>query len=55
MCQDAALFAMRENIHTSHIARNHFLKAAAGVRRQITGDVIARFELWRETSGLTEA
>ena len=55
MCQDAALLAMREDIHASCVSRNHFLKAAAGVRRQITGEVIARFESWRETSGLTEA
>ena len=55
MCQDAALLAMRENIHAQNVTRVHFLSAAAGVRRQITKEVIARFESWRETSGLTEA
>jgi len=55
MCQDAALLAMRENIHAQNVTRGHFLRAAAGVRRQITREVITRFESWRETSGLTEA
>lgn len=55
MCQDAALLAMRDNIHAPHVGRNHFLRAAAGVRKQITREVITRFESWREASGLPEA
>lgn len=55
MCQDAALLAMRENIHAPHVSRNHFLAAAAGVRRQITRSIVQKFIDWRVNSGLNDA
>ncbi|KAL5529736.1 hypothetical protein ACEPAG_5721 [Sanghuangporus baumii] len=55
LCQDAALLTMKENINAPFVPKSAFVQAAKGVRRQITPEVIAKFELWREASGLTSA
>ncbi|KAH8116823.1 AAA family ATPase [Phellopilus nigrolimitatus] len=55
LCQDAALLAMQEDIDIPSVPRSAFLQAAKGVRRQITPEIVARFQRWREESGLTSA
>ncbi|KAL5532604.1 SPATA5 [Sanghuangporus sanghuang] len=55
LCQDAALLTMKENIDAPFVSKSAFIEAARGVRRQITPEVIAKFEGWREASGLTSA
>ncbi|OCB85958.1 AAA family ATPase [Sanghuangporus baumii] len=55
LCQDAALLTMKENIDAPFVSKSAFIEAAKGVRRQITPEVIAKFERWREASGLTSA
>ncbi|KIM26415.1 hypothetical protein M408DRAFT_72773 [Serendipita vermifera MAFF 305830] len=54
MCQEAAMMAMRENIHAAHVSLEHFVAAAARARRGITPDVVEKFRKWRERSGLSE-
>ncbi|KAI5119492.1 hypothetical protein M0805_009516 [Coniferiporia weirii] len=55
LCQDAALLAMQVDFDTPFVTRSAFLQAAKDVRRQITPEVVSRFEQWREQSGLTSA
>ncbi|KAL5489785.1 AFG2 [Sanghuangporus weigelae] len=55
LCQDAALLTMKGNIDALFVPKSAFIQAAKGVRRQITPEVIAKFERWREASGLTSA
>ncbi|THH10702.1 hypothetical protein EW145_g1152 [Phellinidium pouzarii] len=55
LCQDAALLTMQENFQAPFVTRSAFLRAAKNVRRQITPEVISRFDIWREQSGLTSA
>jgi len=53
MCQDAALLAMRRDVHILQVANEDFLEAAKKVRRQITPSVIAKYVQWRDASGLS--
>jgi len=55
VCQDAALMAMQEDIHTPFVATKHFLTAAEGMRRQITPEMIQEFEDWRKSAGVRNA
>ncbi|EJD02417.1 AAA family ATPase [Fomitiporia mediterranea MF3/22] len=55
LCQDAALLTMQENIDAPFVPRSAFLQAAKTVRRQITPEIIEKFEQWRQSSGLTSA
>jgi len=53
MCQDAALLAMRRDVHILQVANEDLLEAAKKVRRQITTLVIAKYVQWRDASGLS--
>ncbi|KAI0093429.1 AAA family ATPase [Irpex rosettiformis] len=55
LCQEAALRTMKEDIHASHIPHRAFFEAAKGIRKQITPEVIAGFQRWRDANGVPEA
>ncbi|KAH8829393.1 AAA family ATPase [Flagelloscypha sp. PMI_526] len=48
MCQEAALFAMNQNMDISHVPKEAFYDAALKTKRQITPKVIERFQRWSE-------
>lgn len=54
MCQEAAMTAMREDIHAPLVSHKHFLAAASRVRRGIKPADVEHYRHWRERSGLTE-
>jgi AAA family ATPase len=47
-CLHAETFA-----HAKQVPQDAFLAAARSIRKQITPDVIAHFERWRRSSGLS--
>ncbi|GJJ08821.1 hypothetical protein Clacol_003040 [Clathrus columnatus] len=54
LCQDAAMLSMHKDMDTPYVmvACSDFITAAQNVRRQITFEVIAHFETWKERSGV---
>ncbi|CAO3643202.1 unnamed protein product [Cunninghamella echinulata] len=52
ICQDAALFAMEEDIHIDSIKQRHFLKALATFTRRITNEMIQFYADFQANSGL---
>ncbi|KAI0299653.1 AAA-domain-containing protein [Multifurca ochricompacta] len=53
MCQEAALIAMREDINTSFVPQRAFVAAAKTLRRQITPEMLRKFERWRNDYGVS--
>ncbi|KAH6906401.1 AAA family ATPase [Coprinopsis sp. MPI-PUGE-AT-0042] len=52
LCQEAALQTMRADMDAPHVPHSAFVDAAKGTRRQITTEVLRKFEDWRRGSGL---
>jgi len=52
MCGEAALLTMKHNFDSPHVRQSDFLQAARNIRRQITPDVIAKFEQWKDSMGI---
>ncbi|CAO3594195.1 unnamed protein product [Absidia cylindrospora] len=52
ICQDAALFAMEEDIHIDTIKRRHFIKALSTFTRRITAEMIQFYADYQARSGL---
>ncbi|KAI9443648.1 AAA family ATPase [Lactarius indigo] len=48
MCQEAALIAMREDINALYVPHHAFVAAAKALKRQITPEVLQKFERWRD-------
>jgi len=55
MCQEAAMLTMKEDMNAAYVSQSSFVAAAQAVKKQITPEVLAGFEQWRDRSGLTEA
>ncbi|EIW81549.1 AAA-domain-containing protein [Coniophora puteana RWD-64-598 SS2] len=54
LCQEAALITMKEDIDAEYVSQDAFFTAARAINRQITPDVIRKFEQWRERNGLKD-
>ncbi|KAI8341533.1 P-loop containing nucleoside triphosphate hydrolase protein [Chlamydoabsidia padenii] len=52
ICQDAALYAMEEDIHIDSIKRRHFIKALSSFTRRITDEMIQFYADYQAKSGL---
>ncbi|KAH8992566.1 AAA family ATPase [Lactarius hatsudake] len=48
MCQEAAMIAMREDINALYVPHHAFVAAAKALKRQITPEVLQKFERWRD-------
>ncbi|EJU00500.1 transitional endoplasmic reticulum ATPase [Dacryopinax primogenitus] len=55
LCQEAALAAMKENIDAAFVGIRHFRESIDTARRGITPEVVERFKIWSETSGVRHA
>ncbi|KZT52569.1 AAA-domain-containing protein [Calocera cornea HHB12733] len=55
LCQDAALSAMKEDIQAPFVGIKHFSEAVRNVRRGITPEMVERYDVWSETSGIRRA
>jgi len=51
LCQEAALLTMKEDIDAPYVPQRAFIAAAQAMKRQITPEVVAKFERWRDGSG----
>ncbi|CAK5284283.1 unnamed protein product [Mycena citricolor] len=47
LCQEAALLTMREDMEAQAVPHAAFVKASLEIKRQITADVLLKFERWR--------
>lgn len=52
ICQEAALFAMEEDLHIDSVKMRHFRKALATFTRRITPEMIQFYKDFQERSGL---
>ncbi|KAH7927650.1 AAA-domain-containing protein [Leucogyrophana mollusca] len=52
LCQEAALLTMKEDINSPHVPQRAFIAAARAIQKQITPDVIEKYQRWREKNGL---
>jgi len=52
ICQEAALIAMREDINVPFVPQRAFVTAAKALKRQITPEMLKRFERWRDEYGV---
>ncbi|KAI0028842.1 AAA family ATPase [Vararia minispora EC-137] len=50
LCQEAALLAMQANIEAPYVPQSAFLEAARRVKRQITPEMLRKFERWSAQS-----
>ncbi|KZT12250.1 AAA family ATPase [Laetiporus sulphureus 93-53] len=55
LCQEAALLEMKRDINAPHVLYDAFVSAARAMKKQITPEVVARYETWRDQNGATEA
>ncbi|KAG2128696.1 P-loop containing nucleoside triphosphate hydrolase protein [Suillus clintonianus] len=55
LCQEAALLTMQKDINASFIPQNAFVAAARAIQKQITPDVIKKYQQWRDRTGLRSA
>ncbi|KAJ8654321.1 hypothetical protein O0I10_010017 [Lichtheimia ornata] len=55
LCQEAALFAMEEDVHIDSIKRRHFLKALGSFKRRITPEMLQFYADFQTRSGLLPA
>lgn len=55
LCQEAALFAMEEDVHIDSIKRRHFLKALGSFKRRITPEMLQFYADFQSRSGLLPA
>ncbi|KAG9315516.1 P-loop containing nucleoside triphosphate hydrolase protein [Chiua virens] len=52
LCQEAALLTMRKDIHASHVPQVAFEEAAKSIRKQLTPDMMKKYQDWSEKYGL---
>ncbi|KAG2220538.1 hypothetical protein INT45_004144, partial [Circinella minor] len=52
ICQEAALFAMEENIHIDSVKQRHFMQALSSFTRRITPEMLKFYHNYRTRSGL---
>ncbi|KAH9913006.1 AAA family ATPase [Fomitopsis serialis] len=55
LCQEAALHTMKRDMNAPFVPHDVFVEAAKTMKRQITPDVVAKYERWRDQSGVGEA
>ncbi|KII87583.1 hypothetical protein PLICRDRAFT_690240 [Plicaturopsis crispa FD-325 SS-3] len=48
LCQEAALLTMQKDMDAPYVPHEAFITAALATKRQITPEVIERFEVWRK-------
>jgi len=48
LCQEAALLTMQRDMNAPHVPYNAFITAAKSIKRQITPELLRKFENWRE-------
>ncbi|KAF8333554.1 P-loop containing nucleoside triphosphate hydrolase protein [Cantharellus anzutake] len=51
MCQEAALLTMKRDIGSLFVHQSDFIQAARNIQRQITPELITKFERWGQTCG----
>ncbi|KAG2114263.1 P-loop containing nucleoside triphosphate hydrolase protein [Suillus discolor] len=51
LCQEAALLTMQKDINAPFIPQSAFIAAAGAIQRQITPDVIKKYQQWRNQTG----
>ncbi|KAG1810902.1 P-loop containing nucleoside triphosphate hydrolase protein [Suillus subaureus] len=52
LCQEAALLTMQKDINAPFIPQSAFVAAAGAIQKQITPDVIKKYQQWRDRTGL---
>lgn len=55
LCQEAALLTMQKDINAPFIPQSAFVTAAGAIQKQITPDVIRKYQQWRDRTGLRSA
>ncbi|KAG0701900.1 P-loop containing nucleoside triphosphate hydrolase protein [Suillus ampliporus] len=55
LCQEAALLTMQNDINAPFVPGSAFLAAAGAIQKQITPDVIQKYQQWRDRTGLRSA
>ncbi|KAI3596744.1 ribosome biogenesis factor recycling aaa family atpase [Moniliophthora roreri] len=55
LCQEAALLTMQQDFNAPFVPYQAFVQAAKSIQRQITPEMIRKFESWRTKSGLQSA
>ncbi|KAH9948308.1 AAA family ATPase [Amylocystis lapponica] len=55
LCQEAALLTMKGDMDAPHVPHAAFVAAARAIKPQITPEVVARYEQWRDQNATTEA
>jgi len=53
MCQEAAIIAMREDLNATSVSRGAFIAAAKALKRQITPEMLRKFERWNDEYGIS--
>jgi AAA family ATPase len=51
LCQEAALLTMQKDINAPFIPQSAFIAAAGAIQKQITPDVIKKYQQWRDRTG----
>ncbi|KAG2127049.1 P-loop containing nucleoside triphosphate hydrolase protein [Suillus cothurnatus] len=51
LCQEAALLTMQKDINAPFIPQSAFVAAAGAIQKQITPDVIKKYQQWRDRTG----
>ncbi|KAJ7644035.1 AAA family ATPase [Roridomyces roridus] len=47
LCQEAALLTMQKDMDAPHVPHEAFVTASKGLKRQITPEMLRKFEMWR--------
>ncbi|KAG1739442.1 P-loop containing nucleoside triphosphate hydrolase protein [Suillus paluster] len=55
LCQEAALLTMQKDINAPFVPQSAFVAAAGAIQKQITPDVIKKYQQWRDRTGLRSA
>ncbi|KAF8491156.1 AAA family ATPase [Russula emetica] len=53
MCQEAAIITMREDLNATSVPQGAFIAAAKALKRQITPEILRRFERWNNEYGVS--
>ncbi|KAH9978347.1 P-loop containing nucleoside triphosphate hydrolase protein [Russula compacta] len=53
ICQEAALITMREDIDAPFVPQRAFVAAAKALKRQITPEMLQKFERWKDEYGVS--
>ncbi|EGO23346.1 hypothetical protein SERLADRAFT_438665 [Serpula lacrymans var. lacrymans S7.9] len=52
LCQEAALLTMKKDINAPYVSQDAFISAANALQKQITPEVVRKYEDWQEKNGL---